>query len=371
MLGTCMKNNFYYRMKTIVDLNILLHGQMNRSRVIKKAVDLFLQKNLNGCYKMSNQKEVQLYQEDSLSDFVYTNQAYHDILEYIKYVSDEDHLKHIPDYLPVYLLSGGFDNLTKNGKDTIKLYQILKGGISMELNIDTNCITYLKSLQSLPLQQAVSLWDNLKEINYAKLKSMKPSIYIDIDGTLAYFYRNGRGFTYEEMFFPGNHYFRNLEPHIYMIYLVETLSKFRDVCIISSADYKTIQDKYEWIKEYLPFISDDNIFFCPLGVDKTKFVKGNAEKSILIDDYNLNLEAWDKNGGVAIKAINSINTPTERFVHINVRDKEKWLKSQMESSGDEQIEKLKTKIIEMQIKNWIKADTEFIKQVLNINERCD
>lgn len=132
-----------------------------------------------------------------------------------------------------------------------------------------------------------------------------------------------------------------------------------------------IQDKYEWIKEYLPFISDDNIFFCPLGVDKTKFVKGNAEKSILIDDYNLNLEAWDKNGGVAIKAINSINTPTERFVHINVRDKEKWLKSQMESSGDEQIEKLKTKIIEMQIKNWIKADTEFIKQVLNINERCD
>ena len=43
----------------------------------------------------------------------------------------------------------------------------------------------------------------------------------------------------------------------------------------------------------------------------------------------------------------------------------------MESSGDEQIEKLKTKIIEMQIKNWIKADTEFIKQVLNINERCD
>ena len=72
----------------------------------------------------------------------------------------------------------------------------------MELNIDTNCITYLKSLQSLPLQQAVSLWDNLKEINYAKLKSMKPSIYIDIDGTLAYFYRNGRGFTYEEMFFP-------------------------------------------------------------------------------------------------------------------------------------------------------------------------
>lgn len=44
LLGTCLKNNFYYRMKTIVDLNILLHGPMYRSRVIKRAVDLFLQK---------------------------------------------------------------------------------------------------------------------------------------------------------------------------------------------------------------------------------------------------------------------------------------------------------------------------------------
>ena len=48
---------------------------MHEIGALKKAVDLFLQKNLNGCYKMSNQKEVQLYQEDPLSDFVYTNQA--------------------------------------------------------------------------------------------------------------------------------------------------------------------------------------------------------------------------------------------------------------------------------------------------------
>ena len=40
------ENNFYYRMKTIIDLNILLHGQMNRSRVIKKAVDLFFTKKI-------------------------------------------------------------------------------------------------------------------------------------------------------------------------------------------------------------------------------------------------------------------------------------------------------------------------------------
>lgn len=126
LLGTCMKNSFYYRMKMIVDFNILLHGQMNHSRVIKKAIDLFLQRNLNGNYKMTNTKEVNLYMEDPLTDFVYTNQAYRDILDYIKYTSDEEHLKQIPQYLPVYLLSGGFDNLTRNGKDTIKLYKILK-----------------------------------------------------------------------------------------------------------------------------------------------------------------------------------------------------------------------------------------------------
>ena len=105
---------------------ILLGGQMNHSRVIKKAIDLFLQRNLNGNYKMTNTKEVNLYMEDPLTDFVYTNQAYRDILDYIKYTSDEEHLKQIPQYLPVYLLSGGFDNLTRNGKDTIKLYKILK-----------------------------------------------------------------------------------------------------------------------------------------------------------------------------------------------------------------------------------------------------
>ncbi len=122
---------------------------MNRSSVIKKAIDLFLQKNLNGCYKMSNEREVALFNEDPLSDFVYTNQAYHDILEYIKYTSDEDHLKLIPEYLPVYLLSGGFDNLTKNGKDTIKLYEILNEDGLKDLQYKiyeraTSCIAFLK-----------------------------------------------------------------------------------------------------------------------------------------------------------------------------------------------------------------------------------
>ena len=126
LLGTCMKNNIYYCMKTMVDLNIFMHGQMNRSKTIKRAFDLLLQKNLSGCYKMSNQKEIEQYNEDPMNDFIYTNQAYLDILEYIKYISDENHLKQIPAYLPIYLLSGGFDNLTRNGKDTIKIYKLLK-----------------------------------------------------------------------------------------------------------------------------------------------------------------------------------------------------------------------------------------------------
>ncbi len=40
---------------------------MNHSRVIKKAIDLFLQRNLNGNYKMTNTKEVKLYMEDPLT----------------------------------------------------------------------------------------------------------------------------------------------------------------------------------------------------------------------------------------------------------------------------------------------------------------
>ncbi len=164
-------------------------------------------------------------------------------------------------------------------------------------------------------------WNKTTAISYGKKDT--PSIYIDMDGTLAYFYKDGRGCTYEQMFDPDLHYFWNLEPHTYMILLAKELSKTEDVCILSSAALSTIKDKYEWIKQWMPYIKDENIFFCPLGADKTKFVKDNADISMLIDDYNPNLKSWEKAGGIPVKAVNSINSPSLEFQNIRSYEKEK------------------------------------------------
>lgn len=146
--------------------------------------------------------------------------------------------------------------------------------------------------------------------------SDKPSVYFDIDGVLGYFYADARGLVYpDEVLDPKIHYFRSIAPHEFMVALAEKLTEQGfDVCVISAADNNTIRDKYEWLQEFCPFIKDDNIFFCPLGADKSDFVKGNADISILIDDFSKNLEQWK---GIPVKAINSINSIDSDKVCIN------------------------------------------------------
>lgn len=154
-------------------------------------------------------------------------------------------------------------------------------------------------------------WQALTHID--RKTSENSSVYFDIDGTLGYWYQDTRGMVYpDQVLDPKSHYFRNIASHPFMIDLAKSLfEQGIDVCIVSAADNDTIRDKYEWIKEHCPFIDDDNIFFCPLGADKTHFIKGNADKSILIDDYKGNLDKWS---GISVKAINSINSVDDRYI---------------------------------------------------------
>lgn len=174
------------------------------------------------------------------------------------------------------------------------------------------------------LQYSSDEWNALD--NFPHEYSDKPSVYFDIDGTLGYWYADGRGMTYpEEILDPNNHYFRNIDPHPFMIALTRELQREGcDVCIISAADRNTINDKWEWIDEYLPHIPKENICFCPIGADKTEFVKGNADISVLIDDYPKNLEEWK---GASVKVINNVNSHQEKFPEINCKKAEKELYS--------------------------------------------
>lgn len=196
-------------------------------------------------------------------------------------------------------------------------------------------------------------WKELETLSPLFFKAhMEPevkSVYFDIDGVLGYFYKDGRGLKYpEEILDPNNHYFRNIEPHPFAVDLARRLvEEGIDVCVISSADRDSLRDKVEWLKEYCPFIKEDNIFFCPIGSDKARFVKGNADKSILIDDYPDNLAKWEEHGGQAKKFINSINTLDSRFPFINAIEVEKALERGERTAYDSMLSAI-TSLLEVQ-----------------------
>lgn len=147
------------------------------------------------------------------------------------------------------------------------------------------------------------------------MKEGGPSIYFDIDGTLGLWYPDLRGYTFEGILDARNHYFRDIEPHVCMVALAKALHNMgEDVCIVSASDRNCLRDKWEWIDKYLPFVPKENIFFCPVGRDKSTFVKWNAEKSVLIDDYASNLQNWP---GIAMKAINTVNSHQDVFKEID------------------------------------------------------
>jgi len=171
--------------------------------------------------------------------------------------------------------------------------------------------------------------ENMPPLFAKMVQSQAYSVYFDIDGTLGYWYDNAKGLKYpEEVLDPNNHYFRNIEPHMATVEIARKLvEKGVDVCILSSADRDTLRDKMEWIEEHCPFIKEENIFFCPIGADKARFVKGNVEYSVLIDDYHKNLDAWKNHGGYVIKLINSVNSHDYRYDSIKAFEYEQMLKN--------------------------------------------
>lgn len=173
-----------------------------------------------------------------------------------------------------------------------------------------------------------STWSELDH-KYSKriFDSHKSSVYFDVDGTLAYWHKDGKGLSYpEEILDPKNHYYRELEPHNFMIDLAKKLhDEGVDVCILSATDRNCFSDRWEWIDKYLPFIPKNNIILCPVGANKSHFCKCNSEQSILIDDYEKNLEDWK---GLPIKSLNSVNSPSVKFNTIETVKAEEEMSSQ-------------------------------------------
>lgn len=74
-------------------------------------------------YLTSNQKEIELYEKDTVNNFPYTAKGFLDVLHINKMANLPTTIEATPDYLSIYLLSGKDDPVTRFGKDAQKIYE--------------------------------------------------------------------------------------------------------------------------------------------------------------------------------------------------------------------------------------------------------
>lgn len=134
-------------------------------------------------------------------------------------------------------------------------------------------------------------------------------IFVDMDGTLA----KWNNVEYEQLFEQG--YYRNLEPNNDILSDVNRLiHEGKDVyilsCVLPESQY-ALEEKKEWLKEYVPDLPEDKYIFVPYGQNKADYLKKHyspiTNSDYLVDDYTKNLQEWKDYGGVGIKYLNGIN----------------------------------------------------------------
>lgn len=137
----------------------------------------------------------------------------------------------------------------------------------------------------------------------------KYRFFIDMDGTLA----KWNNVEYEQLFEQG--YYLNLAPALQFIGDVRNLIKSgEDVyvlsCYLTGSAY-ALEEKKEWLKRYLPELSEDKQIFVPDGENKAEYLREHyspiTNRDYLVDDYTKNLIEWKKTGGIGIKCLNGIN----------------------------------------------------------------
>lgn len=133
-------------------------------------------------------------------------------------------------------------------------------------------------------------------------------LFVDMDGTLAEFKQID---TLEQLYEKG--YFENLRPQIEVVNAVRTIIREHpDIevnilsAVLSDSSY-ALQEKNNWLDRYLPEIDAAHRLFPPCGSDKKDVIKGGiTPDDFLLDDYTVNLNAWEPPAR-GIKLLNGIN----------------------------------------------------------------
>lgn len=145
-----------------------------------------------------------------------------------------------------------------------------------------------------------------------------PTFYIDMDGVLVRYQHHAYTGIHPIWLQPGRHYFQHLLPDHTVIGIMSRLHNTGETVKILTAlpqghsisQTEHIPDKKLWIQNHMPWfdINHDFIYTYQNKADILTHTK-NPASHILIDDYNINLNAWKKAGGTAVKYLNGINTP--------------------------------------------------------------
>jgi len=127
---------------------------------------------------------------------------------------------------------------------------------------------------------------------------MKRKLYVDMDGTIAE-YRIGC----DSMIFNKNYFYSLKKIGNVIDALMELENEGYEVYILTALiDSPYIEEeKHKWLDEHYCIDMNKRIF-----TKKGKAIY--AKDNVLLDDYNKNLNAWNEAGGIAIKALNGINS---------------------------------------------------------------
>lgn len=146
---------------------------------------------------------------------------------------------------------------------------------------------------------------NKKIVESFKDLHLKPedvTIFFDMDNTLCLFCIYGKSQeALDKMYSQG--FYRNLQCFSEAPYVIKTLQNIGfNVKILSSCiDTPFVkQEKYEWIKYHLPTVKDEDIILVPSGTPKSSYM-GDITRSILVDDFGMNIQEVYDNGGIGIK----------------------------------------------------------------------
>lgn len=133
----------------------------------------------------------------------------------------------------------------------------------------------------------------------------KKRLFVDMDGTLA---KWNWGATQEQLLSDG--YFSELLP-LDTVTVLAQVKNYKNIYILSSVlPEKPLarQEKLEWLTKYLPDFPLDHCFFPPCGMSKCDYIRqifGCVDESfVLLDDYSVNLHAWE---GIGVKLLNGAN----------------------------------------------------------------